>query len=126
MNPEIKKIMLSFYFGSVNEEERLLIERELLTDSEVLVDYLDIKRKLEAANILDSQPSQSLWHKMKPKNPVQRKVWISFSVGAAVAAGLVLFFIFQTAPDQIEMPQPSAHRVLFDSSSELPASSGVL
>ena len=126
MNAKMQKLLLPFYFGSVSEDDRLTVERELLTDSEVLTDYLDLKRELEASSLPALEPSSSLWYRLKPKTEKQKKIFFSFSVGAAIAAGLAVFFLFQTQPKQTELIQPSAQRVLFDSSSELPVSSGVL
>lgn len=124
MNHELKNLLLPFYFGSVSEDERLLVEREILADPEVLVDYLDLKRKVEGAHLIAAQPSSSLWEKIRPKTPTQKKAWISLSLGAAIAACLALLFIFQSTTTK--MVQPSANHALFDSSSELPVSSGVL
>jgi hypothetical protein len=126
MSPKLQKLLLPFYFGSVTDEERLLVEREMLTDTEVLVDYLDLKRSLEAAPLSALQPSALLWQRIKPKNPAQKKVWISFSIGAALAAGIALALLFRGGSETPELTQPSANRALFDSSSEHSASSGVL
>lgn len=126
MNRKLKDLMLPFYFGSVNEEERLFVEREILTDTEVLVDYLDLKRKVEAAPLPNAHPSPSLWEKLRPKSERQKRTWISISLCAAVAAGLAFFFLIQPVVQTTEMIQPSADRALFDSSAELPVSSGVL
>ena len=46
MTSKIQRLLLPFYFGAIKEDERLLVEKELLTDSEILVDYLDLKRTL--------------------------------------------------------------------------------
>jgi hypothetical protein len=123
-----QKHLLAFYFGSLSEEERLKVERELLTDVEVLTDYLDLKRDLEAAPLPSKQPAPALWERLKPKTVQRRRLYLSLSIGAAVAAGfaLVLFLQPQPPPKPAELMQPSAAKVLFDSSAELPASSGVL
>jgi hypothetical protein len=126
MKPQ--KRLLAFYFGSLSEEERLKVERDLLTDVEVLTDYLDLKRDLEAAPLPSKQPSSALWERLKPKTVQRRRLYLSLSIGAAVAAGfaLILFLQPQPQPKPTELMQPSAAKVLFDSSAELPASSGVL
>jgi hypothetical protein len=121
-----KKILLPFYFGSVSEEERLQVERNLLTDSETLTDYLDLKRELEAASLSMAAPSNGLWEKLKPGTEKQKCVYLSLSLGAAVAAGLAIILVLQSRPKPTELIQPPVSKVLFDSSSELPASSGVL
>lgn len=121
-----KKLLLPFYFGSVSEAERLHVEHDLLVDPEILTDYLDLKREIESANLAALVPSKSLWEKLKPKTQKQKRFYLSLSLGAAVAAGLVIIFIFKSRPTPTDFVQPSASKVLFDSSSELPASSGVL
>lgn len=123
---DIKKLLLPFYFGSVSEEERLHVERELLTDPEALTDYLDLKRHVEAASLQISKPSNQLWERLKPKTLRQKRVLFSVSLGAALAAGIALFFFLQTKPETRELDQPAISNILFDSSSELPVSSGVL
>lgn len=119
-----KEMLLPFYFGSVNEEQRLLIERELLTDEEVLVDYLDLKRSIEGSKLLQQEPSASLWEKLKPKE--KKKFYISLAIGSAVAAGLVALILFKSSTKPEESAPMPVTNILFDSSSELPASSGVL
>jgi hypothetical protein len=126
MKLNIRDLLLPFYFGSVNEEERLFIEREMLSDTEVLVDYLDLKRQVEAATPLATQPSPHLWERLRPKTPAQRRAWLSLSIGAALATGLAFFFLLHSTTQITEINQPSINRAIFDSSSELPASSSVL
>lgn len=121
-----KKLLLPFHFGSLSEEERLHVEQELLTDSEVLTDYLDLKRDLEASSLFMTAPSYSLWERLKPKTQKQKRFYLSLSIGAAVAAGLAIIVAIQSDPKPTELVQPSVSKVLFDSSSELPASSSVL
>ncbi len=121
-----KNLLLSFYFGSLNEDERLHMERELLTDAEVLTDYLDLKRELEAVDLATKAPSSSLWEKLKPKTQREKRLYLSISLGAAVAAGIAIIFVLQLQTKPTEFIQPPISNVLFDSSSELPASSGVL
>ncbi len=121
-----KERLLSFYFGSMSEKERLQIEHDLLVDPETLIEFLDLKRDLEASPLSTTNPSPSLWHRLKPKDKKQKRLYLSFSIGAAVAMGLVAIFINVSQPEPIELVQPEVSKVLFDSSSELPASSGVL
>jgi hypothetical protein len=124
MNPELRNLLLPFHFGAVTEEQRLEVEQELLTDTETLVDYLDLKRQAESARAVPSRPSSGLWEKIKPTHFPRRRTWVSVTVGAALAAGL--FFYFQHPTKPVEFSQPSVNRALFDSNAELPASSGVL
>ncbi|PIT99472.1 MAG: hypothetical protein COT74_10760 [Bdellovibrionales bacterium CG10_big_fil_rev_8_21_14_0_10_45_34] len=126
MNFKLKKLMLPFYFGSVTEAERLLVEREILGDPEVLIDYLDLKRKVEGADCVAAQPSPSLWKRLAPTTSKQKKAWLLLSLGTAAAACLTFLFVSRPVPETTEFVQPSANRALFDSSSELSASSNVL
>lgn len=121
-----KDLLLPFYFGSISEEERIHMERELLTDSEVLTDFLDLKRDLEAAGLIVNSPSENLWQNLKPKTIQQKRFYISLSLGAALAAGIAIIVLIQSQPKARELIQPPISQTLFDSSSELPASSGVL
>ncbi len=116
------EVLLPFYFGTLDESSRLLVERELLTDPEILVEYLDLKRALESAAPVP-QLSSNLWSRLRyhAKRP---KPWlITFSVGAALAAGVFLFVLF-FKERSVETRFP--HEILFDLNSELPASTHVL
>jgi len=119
-----KEMLLPFYFGSLNEEQRLVIERQLLTDEETLVDYLDLKRSIEGAALEQQKPSVSLWQKLKPKE--KKKFYISLAFGSAVAAGLLAFLLLNGRTQPVESMPQAVSNILFDSSSELPASSDVL
>ncbi len=124
MNQETR--LLSFHFGAIEEEERLAIERELLVDSERLLDYFDLKRQLEAAGAVPSGPSSALWGRLVPHAVRHRRVLISFSVGAAIAAGIAAHLLLQPNRELNNYEPPKINRVLFDASAELPASAGVL
>jgi hypothetical protein len=114
------ELLIPFYFGSLEEENRLAVERDLLEDPEILVEYLDLKRSIEAAQTVPQMPSQKLWGRLE-KNLTTKKKWLySLSLGAAIAAALLLFFYAK--PES----QNHATEILFDASPELPASSGVL
>jgi hypothetical protein len=121
-----KGLLLPFYFGSLNDQERIEVERALLTDLETLTDYLDLKRRLEASPLPASRPSRSLWERLMPRTQKQKRLYLSLSVGAALAAGLAIAFILHSRPKSTELMPPPVTRILFDSSSELPASSSVL
>lgn len=126
MSHKRQKFLLPFYFGTVNENERLAIEREMLTDSEVLLDYLDLKRGLEGAHRVSPQPSQELFHNVKRKTFIQRKTLFSLSLGLAIAASLAFLLVFRPSPHRTEISRPTINGALFDSNSELSVSSGVL
>jgi hypothetical protein len=126
MNHEIQPLLKLFYFGSIEENERLKVERELLTDPEALLDYLDLKRKLEAALEVPQFPSQRLWLRLKEKIEPRKRMIFSLSIGAAIAASLLIFSILTSKPRKIDQKSSGSTEVLFDSSRELPVSSNVL
>ena len=121
-----KRLLLPFYFGSLTEEDRLRVERELLTDTETLVDYLDLKRSFESSALAIFSPSPSLWQRLKPKTARQKRMYISLAVGSALAATLAAILLFKSQPQISEDLRPPMTEILFDSSSELPASTVVL
>lgn len=125
MKHKIKDLLLPFYFGSITDEDRTRVERELLTDSEILVDYLDLKRNIEAAELFPMSPSSQVWHRLEQKINPRKKMILSISFGA-IAAMIVLSFIFILKPKSIENVQTAdASEILYDSR-ELSISSDVL
>jgi hypothetical protein len=121
----------NFYFGSINEDDRLKIERELLSDSERLLDYLDLKRQIEATALLPMKPSNQVWQRLQTDPRLRRRAVVSAWIGvAAVAATLVFIFLMNyqnSASTKLEEPTHiSVDQVLFDSSREQSASLGVL
>jgi hypothetical protein len=127
MSQNIKSLLLPFHFGSIEDKDRILVERELLTDSEVLVDYLDLKRNLESAELIPQAPSKSVWLKLQERVQAKKKFIIPISFGAAVAASVLAAFIFLRQPSQETRPQSqSSEENLFDTRTELPANSSVL
>lgn len=124
MNLKLKKLLIPFYFGSIEDGNRLLVERELLTDAEMLIDYLDLKRKLEAAVELPQAPSLTLWNKLQEQIEPRKKMIFSISLGTLLVASIVLFFVFKS--EQIDQSPSMRAEILFDSNSEHPASSIVL
>lgn len=125
MNAELKKLLLPFYFGSVSEKERLLMEQQLLIDSEVLVEYLDLKRNLESAESFKPAPSVNLRAKLL-QHPLfnRKKVWWWSLAAAAVVVLIILVNIKQPASQK--GPAVTTSENLIDTNSELPVSSGVL
>lgn len=122
----MKNKLLEFYFGSIGDEDRLVVERELLTDEELLVDYLDLKRSIEAAAAIPTQPSRAVRDRLKLRVSKKNAV-ISLSIGAAMAAGILLFlFLRDLSPTTQDYRPPDMNGVLFDSSGEPSPSSGVL
>ena len=123
LNSKIKDLLLPFYFGSIAETERIKVERELLTDTEVLVDFLDLKRSLEAAETIPNGPSVNLWTKLSQHSKFQKKAIWTLSFGAGLAAAIALVFVFNKTSD---FSKTKGQEILFDSSSELPVNSSVL
>jgi len=126
MNPEYQSLLKSFHAGTVDENQRLKVERDLLTDPEILLDYLDMKRELEFASPVPQLPTQKLWQRLVTQIPRQRKTLISLSLGAAIAASLVIVsFYFLRAKPELQKTS-DAPKVYFDSIHELSANSNVL
>lgn len=126
MSQNIKSLLLPFHFGSIEDKDRMIVERELLTDSETLVDYLDLKRSLESAELVPQAPSRSVWIKLHERVRDKKKFLIPISFGAAVAASVLAAFIFFHQPSQKPKQVQSGEELLFDTRTELPANSGVL
>lgn len=127
MNQNIKSLLLPFHFGSIEDKDRMLVERELLTDSEILVDYLDLKRGLESAESVPQNPSKLVWARLQARAQAKKKFIIPISFGAAVAASVLAAFIFFHRPSQETNQQvQSGEEILFDTRTELPANSSVL
>src|SRR5947209_5141220 len=118
-NQTIKNLLMPFYFGSIGDRERLLVERNLLTDPETLVDYLEIKRKIESAETLPQSPSIKLWSKLKRQVSPRKKTMVSFSIGVAVAASVLVCWILFSSPKQRAEVSTNGSAVLFDSIREL-------
>ena len=126
MNNYFKKLLLPFYFGSINDQDRLAIEQEMLCNEELLVDYFDLKRTIEIASSVPQLPSPSVFISLKALLPKHKKTWINLSIGAAIAASILLFYTFKITDETYELKSPSAHRKIYDSSSELFLNSTVL
>ncbi len=128
MNTRVKALLLPFYFGSIKDDERVLVEREMLVDSEILLDYLDLKRSLESVEAMPSEPSAVVWDRLKQSVMTRRKLFLSLSFGAA-AIFLLVFSLWMLKPSSSLAPTEVSHdsvEILFDSKSELPINSNVL
>ncbi len=121
----IDRNLLSFYFGSVSDEQRLTIEREMLTDQEVLLDYLDLKREVEGAAGVPIAPSPLVWQRLQAKMVVSKRAKISLLVGASVAAAITALLIL-LQPKVETAPALNGKAILFDSGSEQFGHSNVL
>ena len=122
MTSKIHNLLVPFYFGTVKESDRLFVEKELLTDAEALVDYLDLKRQMEEAEAVPSL-SPKIWSRLQRRLQPRRQVIFGFSIGMAVLASLILISLYlKPAPTTA----PQHQDLLFDSNSELSTNSGVL
>lgn len=120
MNSKNKSLLLPFYFGSVQEEERIKVERELLTDPELLLDYLDLKRKIEVAESIPTQVSNNVWLNLKYKMQAKKKFYWPMALGLVTAAVLAIWIVVdKPAKNPDQQPEVQQTSFLIDSSSEL-------
>ena len=127
MSSKIKSLLLPFYFGAIRDDERILVERELLVDSEVLLDYLDLKRSIENAELIPSTPSIALWQVLREKVGTRRKLFLSLSVGmAAVFVLAMTLFLFKKEFQEVAPQSSGQNELLFDSISEPSSNLNVL
>jgi hypothetical protein len=128
MRPEVQKLLTPFYFGAISEADRLRIEQELLIDSEVLVDYLDLKRQIEAAPEIPPEPSPALWRRLKAEIKPRRKLifTLSFAAGLAAASLFIAMMFFSKPQSEPKASGGGGQQVLFDSSGEPSSGSNVL
>jgi anti-sigma factor RsiW len=116
-----------FCRGTIGAKERLEVEREILADPEALVAFLDLKREIEGAAAVPRAPSPELWLRLRDKARLRERRWLPLSLGlAATAASLAIALGLATHRLLPGARAPAQHQLLFDSSRELPASSGVL
>jgi hypothetical protein len=125
MKPSLNRLLLPFYFGTIEERNRLLVERELLSDSEMLIDYLDLKRTIESAEPIPTL-SPKVWYQLKDRVKDRKKVLLPFSIGMAFVMILLIFSMVHLKNENREAKTSIENEILFDSNSELPASSSVL
>lgn len=122
----MKSSLLPFYFGTLSEAERLKIEQSVLTDTEVLLDYLDLKRQMEAANPVVQQPSAALWRRLQTKIKTSPKTRFALILGISLAAAASLLLFFTTTQTS-DMNTPSVQiHTLIDSGHEQLGVSNVL
>lgn len=120
-----RSLLLPFYFGSVNDQERLLIERELLLDSEILVDYFDLKRKIEAAQEIPQLPSPRVWQRLSLQIKPRKGLILSVGLGLAASFIIMAMIFLKTKPLEV-IPSEAQGEILFDTRGELPANFNVL
>lgn len=94
------KQLLEFYYGVVDEKLRLELEQKMLTDQEWVLDFLDLKRELEAATVFPNDPPTELWQRLFQRLSAPRRHWLGLSIGGAAAASIVvaLLIVSKQAP----------------------------
>lgn len=122
MNTQTRDSLAEFYFGGLHESQRLEIEKQLLLDQELLLDYLDLKREIEGAVTVPQHASPFLWRRLQPLTRVKKWQWAGMA--ALVAAGVIGFYVLTNSHDPSVSPVRSG--ILFDSGAELSQSSAVL
>jgi len=126
MNLETERLLTPFHFGAVSDAERLLVERELLIDSEVLTNYLDLKRQLELAAEIPPEPSPALYRRLQAQIKPRRKLILALSFAAGLAAaGIAVATVFFAEPET-KTRQTNSSPILYDSGGELSAGTNVL
>ena len=113
--------LLPFYFGSIDDQDRLELEKQMLLDPEVLLDYLDLKRRIESAAPVPQEPSPAVWQRLRPKARLSRRSRITIALGfaVAVAASIVFAFLILQKPAATGVSAPTiGEKILFDSDSE--------
>ncbi len=108
--------LVEFHFGSLSEEQRLQVEREILTDPEILLEYLDLKRSLEGAELFAEKAPSAVWQRLAPHTS-RRKVWWSIGLSLATAAMATFILVFHSVqgPEISQSPNVD-NRALVDSS----------
>jgi hypothetical protein len=125
MSLDVRKLLTPFYFGSISDAERLVVERELLIDSETLVDYLDLKRKIEFATEIPAEPSPSVWRRLQAEIKPRRKLVLTLSFAVGLAASVMIAAMFFKKPTS-DLPMTNGTPILFDSGNEQSGGSSVL
>lgn len=127
MKPDIRDRLVPFYFGAIQDEERLSLERALLTETDILVDYLDLKREIEGAGLVPAGPSPALLRRLSERlarMPRRRIIAVSLGLAAAASIAVCLFALSRPAPGSAR--GASKDGVLFDPGRELSDQGGVL
>lgn len=125
MKSENQAQLLPFYLGSLDEQKRLQTERNLLLDPELLVDYFDLKRKMDQAESIPVLQSQKVWLRLKDQIPQRRKWILTWALGLAMTACLG-FLSMRFLFDHSTKKTQSTTEILIDSGSELPVTLNVL
>ncbi len=124
MKTKYKNSLVEFYFGALDDEKRLLIEKDLLKDPECLLDYLDLKRLIEGSFEVPSQASPFLWQRLSALPKKKRNMML---VCSAIAAAAVFVMIYISVQPRLEN-QPVKYKdgILFDTGAEHSSASNVL
>lgn len=123
MKAPTKNSLVKFYFGTLEESQRLEIEKELLLDPEMLLDYLDLKRQLEDAAQIPQLPSPFLWRRLQPAT--KRKTFYAAAIAGLAVATFACLYVFNN-PKVENTSLISDNGILFDSGAEHSFTSDVL
>ena len=127
MKTDPRARLLPFYFGTLGESERLQTERLLLEAPDALLDYFDLKREIEAAEIIPAQPPARVWRRLSEsvrRSP--RRTFITVAFGLAVAASVAFCLFFFAKPKHTNATHSDTQEILFDPGRDLSGNSGVL
>lgn len=122
----INSYLLPFYFGSIEDSDRLMIEKELLTNPDILLDFFDLKREIEAAQLIPQKPSYKVWDRLKKNIPPQKSYFLKLSLGMGIALIILCMSLFFIKSKDKNILTKMPNEIIFDSNNELPASSNVL
>lgn len=125
MKPNDHHQLTSFYFGALDEKQSLEMERALLENPDLLIEYFDLKRSIEGQQTIPSSPSPFLFHRLQRQlsstNKSQmQKFFIYLSLTGAVAAGIFALTTQLMNPSPPSGPKTHLpQEYIFDGSNEL-------
>lgn len=127
-----RRRLIPFYFGAIESKERLSLERDLLSDPELLLDYFELKREIESAEAIPAFSSEAVFARLVKRIESPRTMAFGTLVGA-IAASVLLAWYFGVLPGvqnsaillQGQKESGSQKALFFDASGELSHSSGV-
>jgi hypothetical protein len=106
----LQESLLDYYFGSITDEKRLLVEEELISSQAFLVEFIALKRKLEVSFAYNLVPSPAARQRLRKEvarvfpaqHPAEirtRPLWMKlaqsqFGYQGALAVGVILLVLF--------------------------------
>lgn len=119
-----KRRLIHFYFGAIEADARLSVERDLLSDPEFLLDYFDLKRQIEAAEAVPEFSAEGVLIRLRNRIRPPRRLVLASLVGALAASFLLVWYFGMLKP-VLQTGVDGPKKTLFDARGELSASSGV-